>query len=326
MSVVKHDVRFSLGAVQAGCLFSTALSGALCLQTFLYIRHYPDDSWRLKALVAFVWAMDTAQTCLISVVTWQYLILNFMNPHITDHIFPTVAATVSFTALLTFTVNGFFVHRVHRLSQSNWWLTGPTVFCLISRLGLAFVSTAEMSRLRSFHEFGAQFGPVFTSGLTLSAVTDILITGGLCYYLRTMSHGLYNTRKMLSTLVNFADNNGALTCLVALASLICWVSMPYNLIYLGFHFTIGKFYSNSFLATLNMRDYIKRTAAAPVDITIPHVNHFTDISMTSHRGRSRWGDTGFDTTPFDEEDPDTGTGKHAPHGVKIKVDTTVLQQ
>jgi len=70
---------------------------------------------------------------------------------------------------------------------------------------------------------------------------------------------------MLSTIVSFADNNGALTCIVALSTLSCWVIMPKNLIYLGVHFMIGKCYSNSLLGTLNMRNYIKRTATSAGD-------------------------------------------------------------
>jgi hypothetical protein len=72
----------------------------------------------------------------------------------------------------------------------------------------------------------------------LSALTDMIITAGLCYYLRALNPDLYRTRKMLSTIVSFADNNGALTwfvdklssetqtdidfnSLVALSTLIC---------------------------------------------------------------------------------------------------------
>ena len=73
----------------------------------------------------------------------------------------------------------------------------------------------------------------------MSALTDLIITGGLCYYLRALNPDLYRTRKMLSTIVSFADNNGALTwsvdklssretqtdvgfdSLVALSTLIC---------------------------------------------------------------------------------------------------------
>lgn len=42
----------------------------------------------------------------------------------------------------------------------------------------------------------------------------MIITAGLCYYLRALNPDLYRTRKMLSTIVSFADNNGALTWFV----------------------------------------------------------------------------------------------------------------
>ena len=42
----------------------------------------------------------------------------------------------------------------------------------------------------------------------------MIITAGLCYYLRALNPDLYRTKKMLSTIVSFADNNGALTWFV----------------------------------------------------------------------------------------------------------------
>jgi hypothetical protein len=53
--------------------------------------------------------------------------------------------------------------------------------------------------------------PLLTTGLALSAFTDIVITAGICHYLRTLNRGLEQTKKMLSTIVSFAENNGALT-------------------------------------------------------------------------------------------------------------------
>jgi len=75
----------------------------------------------------------------------------------------------------------------------------------------------------------------------MSLFIDLVVTGSLCYYLRALnpSRGLGQTKKMLSTIVNFADHNGVLTwflglflrkrslltrivnSLVTLASLIC---------------------------------------------------------------------------------------------------------
>jgi len=199
-------------------------------------------------------------------LTYQYVIFNFSRPELADHIYWTVVAAVVSTAFSTFAANGYFAHRVHKLSEGNWWITAPVAICLVIRLVLAIVTGVEMLRLESFRAYREQYGPLLTTGLSLSAFTDIVITGGLCYYLRTLNRGQGQTKKMLSTILNFAESNGVLTCIVALASLICWLVMPANLVYLGLHFTIGKCYSNSLLATLNMRDYVWRTAGSPPDI------------------------------------------------------------
>ncbi|KAH9010904.1 hypothetical protein EDB84DRAFT_1070370 [Lactarius hengduanensis] len=275
---INPDVRFTFGAVLGGGFLSAALSGALCIQTVLYLRYYPNDPMNLKALVALVWAIDTAQTCCIVVLSYQYMVFNFSRPEIANHIFWTVVAAILFTAVSTFTVNGYSAHRVHKLSQGNWWLTALIALCLTTRLAFAITTGFEMLRLRSFSLYREQLGPLLTMGLALSAFTDLIITAGLCHYLRTLNQGLNRTKKMLSAVVSFADNNGVLTCLVALATLICWITMPTNLIYLGLHFTIGKCYSNSLLATLNMRDYVKRTV-----VTTPEV-----VNIICPSGPSSW--------------------------------------
>ncbi|KAH9170525.1 hypothetical protein EDB89DRAFT_1907641 [Lactarius sanguifluus] len=137
-------------------------------------------------------------------------------------------------------------------------------------------------RLRSFSLYREQLGSLLTTGLALSAFTDLIITAGLCHYLRALNQGLNQTKKMLSTVVSFADNNGALTwfldfflprsslltrivnSLVALVTL--WVVMPTNLIYLGLHFTIGKYLTDNLGDSLNMRDYVKRTVVTTPEI------------------------------------------------------------
>ncbi|KAH9964112.1 hypothetical protein BC827DRAFT_50203 [Russula dissimulans] len=171
-------------------------------------------------------------------------------------------------AALTFTVNGFFAHKVHKLSQGNWWLSSLTILVMVSRLGVNIASVAVMSCLSSLYLFGLRYGALLTTGLSLSVLTDLIVTGGLCYYLRTLNPNpeRYGTRKMLSTVVRFASHTGALTCIVALSTLVCWILMPSKPFYLALHFTIGKCYSNCFLATLNMRNYVKRTAVSTRDI------------------------------------------------------------
>ncbi|XP_006459695.1 hypothetical protein AGABI2DRAFT_116655 [Agaricus bisporus var. bisporus H97] len=59
--------------------------------------------------------------------------------------------------------------------------------------------------------------------------------------------------RLVDSTTIYALENGALTCFTTTASLICWLAMPKNLVFLGLHFVIGKLYANSLLASLNIR-------------------------------------------------------------------------
>jgi cytochrome c biogenesis factor len=87
MVPAEPDMKFTFGAVLGGAYLATALSGALCVQAFLYFRNYPRDPVHLKAMVALVWVMDTAQSCCIVMLTYQYVIFNFSRPEVADHIY-----------------------------------------------------------------------------------------------------------------------------------------------------------------------------------------------------------------------------------------------
>jgi len=101
------------------------------------------------------------------------VIFNFSKPDVTDHIYWAVVAAVVSTAVLTFTANGYFTHRVHKLSEGNWWLTAPTALCLVIRLGLAMVTGVEMMRLRSFSSFKEQYGVIETNPVHITAHNQV---------------------------------------------------------------------------------------------------------------------------------------------------------
>ncbi|KAI3595812.1 hypothetical protein WG66_001032 [Moniliophthora roreri] len=73
----------------------------------------------------------------------------------------------------------------------------------------------------------------FTLGLALSSILDVLNTGLLCWL-------LYDSQQ---------DTSSA----IAVASMICWLAMPTNLIFMGLHFIISKTYAISLVVTLNRR-------------------------------------------------------------------------
>ncbi|KAF5384025.1 hypothetical protein D9757_006942 [Collybiopsis confluens] len=152
-------------------------------------------------------------------------------------------------------VNTFYGWRIHKLSKRNWWLTGPIFGLSIARLALGLASTIEMIVLGTFPKFAAHFKIVFTAGLVLSALTDVVISCARYYYLRNLKEGYSATQEVVDAVVVFTINDGILTCAVVIVTV--WMVMPNNFVYLGLYFCISKLYSNSALATLNLRNWYR---------------------------------------------------------------------
>ncbi|KAJ7491270.1 hypothetical protein FB451DRAFT_636638 [Mycena latifolia] len=277
------DVRSTVGATVAGCMLAVGLSAVLGFQTFLYFQIFPADVLRYKLLVSWIWLMDAAHTVLICSVVWQYTIVNFGQPEGVGQIFPPLSVAVAVTAITTLSVNLFYGWRIHKLSKHNWWLTAPIIFLCIARVVLAFTTTAEMIITKTFASYGAHFGNLLTGGLIVSAVTDVLVSAARYYYLRNLKQGYTVTQEVVDAVVVFTINDGCLTCAVVLATIACWLKMPDNLIWLGIYFAIAKLYSNSLLATLNLRNWHRHRYAWP-PMSIPMTRPQGAGGMASSNG------------------------------------------
>ncbi|KAI0088567.1 hypothetical protein BDY19DRAFT_993953 [Irpex rosettiformis] len=246
------EVRTSMGALLIGGLISAFLTGIGVAQAYFYWRVYPKDRWSVKSIVLIISVMDFVHTIFVCIANWSYLIEGFGNRDF-DHIMWSIGATVTLTALVTFLSHCFFVHRIYVVSRGKKLL--PIMLGLLScfRLAAALVSTVQMITIGSFRAFVADYSWVFTMGLSTAATLDVLITGALCYYLRQSKSGFVTMNEIIDVLIRYTVETGMITCIAAIISLICWLVMPHNLIFLTMHFTICKFYSNCFLATLNSR-------------------------------------------------------------------------
>ncbi|KAJ7837083.1 hypothetical protein B0H14DRAFT_3141602 [Mycena olivaceomarginata] len=276
---VASEVRTTVGAAFAGCMVAVALSAVLGFQTFLYFRIFPSDAVRYKLLVGWIWMLDAAHTLTICTSVWSYAITNFGDPDYTKQIVPSLAATVAFTAITTLSVNIFYGWRIHKMSKSNWWLTGPIMLLAITRVGLAFVTTTEMILTKTFPAFAAGFNIVLTCGMSVSAVTDIIVSIARYYYLRNLKQGYSGTQEVVDAVVVFTLNDGILTCAVAIAAIIFLLRMPDNFVWLGIYFVIGKLFSNSALATLNLRNWYRHRPPRPMGIPMTRPQ-----ALTSHSG------------------------------------------
>ncbi|KAJ7067062.1 hypothetical protein C8F01DRAFT_657816 [Mycena amicta] len=252
------NVPTTLGSMLIGGFFASMLSGIVCIQTMLYFRTYKTDGAGVKSLVFAVCFLDLLHTAFIWIAGWIYVIEHWGSTPRLDFIPWCISLTVIITALVTFLVHCFFAHRIFLLSKRNWYMATPVVLFALLRLVAASVSTAEMLHYKSFHLFVVHARWIFTLGLSVSSAVDILITGFLFYLFQESRTEGGHLNHVIDKLMLYAFETGSLTCLGTVVSLICWITMPSNLVFLGLHFAIGKLYANSLLVTLNTRDNIRR--------------------------------------------------------------------
>jgi len=252
MSTVKN----TYGPLLLGAFVASCLSGIVTVQSFLYIKLYPNDPTRMKVMVGAVWLLDTLHTCSFIVSIWGYLIAHFGDEGRIDFIPWSVAMTIAITAAITLIVHCFLIQRIHMLTNKDWRITGPILVLAVSRLCSASVAATEMIRIHSFEAFKPLLWLV-TLGLALSSTVDILITIVLCYKLRSRRTESISMNSVIDSMILYTFENGLLTCAATVLSMICWVTMPSNRIWMGVYFMIGKLYANSLLANLNTRKQLR---------------------------------------------------------------------
>ncbi|ETW79023.1 hypothetical protein HETIRDRAFT_104338 [Heterobasidion irregulare TC 32-1] len=239
------DVRSTLGAIFVGCLASVGLSCIAMVQFVMYLGTYPQDSQQIKMMVVLVWILDAIHTSLVCTASWDYVVLNFGRPDIADYIPTSVACTVALTAIITFVVHIFFSSRVFRLSKGNWYLTCPLVLLAFMRLAAAFVSTVKMAHIKSFGGFTVQIGVLGADPRPVALlghrhphrVLHVPLPPGQPHGLQKA--GLYDATfrsfdprlrsgrldgsmdRVINTIMIYTLNTGALTCVAAIASMIC---------------------------------------------------------------------------------------------------------
>ncbi|KAJ3006509.1 hypothetical protein NUW54_g3909 [Trametes sanguinea] len=301
----------TIGAILVGALVSAVLSGTVTTQAFIYFRLYGGDDYRRNTfMVTTLWGLDALHSSMAFTSTWIYLIRHWGDATVYDYIPWTIALTVALTAIITLISHCFFAHRVYVLSGFSWWLTAPILVLACGRLVSALVSTYEMyddssipstcwfryslyrrMALQSYEAFVDRVGWVFTTGLSLSTAVDVLITLSLTILLQKSRTGFSTlTDHLIDVVTLYTIETGLVTSITTAVSLICWLVMPRNLIFLALHFSISKLYATSTLATLNARKSLRRRTNKFDDHALPVISSLHDLESQTRRGRDHHSD------------------------------------
>jgi len=232
----------------------------------VYYSRFPRDHWKIKALVALILALEWAHS--ICIAHTFYIITILKYGHIEELATMPISLKIStiLSSAVSLMVELFFANRI-RLFAGNAYIA---VFCcvlIVWRAGVgifAVVGAMESSNIIVFTE-KYRFS-IMACGL--GATIDLTIACSLCYFLaRYRKTSIERTVQHIDGLIAWTIETGMVTGLTSVSVLICFVTMPNNLIWLAIYSYMDRLYSNSWLAILNSRAPQNRTRQAAFDLS-----------------------------------------------------------
>ncbi|KAJ7593039.1 hypothetical protein C8J56DRAFT_488570 [Mycena floridula] len=244
----------TIGAVLCGFAAACCFYGILITQVWVYFSRFPSDRAVYKFLVILILLLETADQVFIGHLVYYYGIVNFANPR------ALLEATVTWSFILQQTVGStvgmivktYFATRVWRFSQRNYFLTGIVLLLTYGQMGLSIAFTVKSFQLPNVFAV-AELRLLGTVTLGVGVLTDIVIACAQAYSLSSLKTGYHESDSLVSTLVRYAVNTGALTTAVSTATVTIYNVMPHTLIFVAVFFVLSKMFAISFMATLNTR-------------------------------------------------------------------------
>ncbi|KAF9445954.1 hypothetical protein P691DRAFT_239638 [Macrolepiota fuliginosa MF-IS2] len=254
LSSIMASLASTQGAMLIGVLFAVFSQGILSVQVYDYYMNFSDDPRRTKFFVALLWALDLTHLALIAYSIYYYLILNWGDTPALSHRIAAFNWQLLFIGLSTLLSQTFFLFRIWIFSERNVCIVTPVLLSILATFSLLIAGFGRTSRTIT----AGGPAPLFIAG----AVTDFMIAGILCYYVRKKSEGTRRmrlTRTLVNQVIRYTVATTALTSLLVLACLTAYLAAPHTSFFIALHFSSGRTYSIAVLVNLNARRKFRET-------------------------------------------------------------------
>ncbi|KAF8178206.1 hypothetical protein K438DRAFT_1281600 [Mycena galopus ATCC 62051] len=275
------NLQSTYGVLLIGCFLSAAVWGVSFVQTLLYFMMYEKDPWKLKLLIMFLIAVDTANEILVLRSVWPGLILHWGRVDVLGKSEGTIELIhhVWVAAIVAAAVQSYYAWRIYTLSGRKrlipcllipliaWQIIGLGPYNFLA-FGHAAVSAGKQTK---------QLTAVAISLRATGAVSDILIATVMVHLLtkqrsqftRYSKHYTHptarfvtsssSTQRLVSKLLILSVNSGAWTAILAVFDFISIVAFPLDFTFCIFELPICSLYLSTLLVTLNARKFINNS-------------------------------------------------------------------
>ncbi|KAF9522456.1 hypothetical protein CPB83DRAFT_864435 [Crepidotus variabilis] len=244
-----------------GSLSNTYLFGILCVQTYLYHLSFPSDAAYIKALVYGVFAIDATATIMNVSDTFQWFANGFGNPLALDNVQLSPADTPLIGALIAGIVQAFYCYRIFKIEHRAWPISVFIMLIVAVQIAGGLWGSIIAFQVQSFRSAAEKASGSPWIIFVGAAVADTLIAGTMILLLNSKQSAIhYHTKNSLSKIIQLTAETNLLSTVVALITMILFVTEKGTTYFTFPSLILGKVYSNSLLLILNNRTYLATDA------------------------------------------------------------------
>ncbi|CAK5282970.1 unnamed protein product [Mycena citricolor] len=265
-----------LGALEIGIMFSLVMFGVIALQAYTYFTQNcsTDRRW-LKLFVGTVMFFELCHSVASCHALYYFtIVLAGVPEELKAANSYSLSITPVFETIITALIQCFFAFRIRilsgslRLSVLCWALA---VVRLGAGLTMSVVCLLDVPLEPNNYYLVETFGGIITAALVVGVVLDVIITIGLCVYIRRLSTSPTKmpdgSQQLVRGLISWAIETGLITSLTSVTVVITLDNRFSAGIWLALYTFLAKLYSNSLLVSLNARarhrEYVRTGSSDP---------------------------------------------------------------
>ncbi|KAJ7236424.1 hypothetical protein B0H12DRAFT_127034 [Mycena haematopus] len=229
---IAFDANSTLGALLVGVLLSYVLFGVTTTQTYLYSGRFPNDSGKMKLLVACVWILELGHVVCIGHTLYVLVVLDVGHPERITTIPESLAVSTLLNAVIAMCVQGFFSYRIYRLWKRLYipLLTWALSFLFLGATAAVFVLGFQTA---TFQVFNRQWGWLLDSLWAVAAANDLIIAVTLVFWLVQQREDTEQMTAVVDKVIEWTIETGLVTSAAAILNLVCFVTLKNSFIWLA---------------------------------------------------------------------------------------------
>ncbi|KAJ3506851.1 hypothetical protein NLJ89_g6635 [Agrocybe chaxingu] len=250
--MITTTVANTFGAIEIGSFGAAFLFGIVTLQCYLYYSQNPNDSWKLKAMVALIWILECIHSVLVFWEVYRLTITYYGRAKEVSQ-YPGFSAVLMLGGFITMIVQCFFAYRVWKFLPRPYCFIGLACGIIaIARGIMSLYGSVEALLMTSYPSYLAEFQHYLTALLALGAFIDGVNAASMSYFL-------------------IMQREKAFSNVAAITVLVLFQTLSPALISLALYVALAKLYSNSLLSALNARRSLREGSSKSVSVTHPRL-------------------------------------------------------